>query len=394
MSVFLTARSQSRFKLLINVLLCLMLLQLIGCSTAPVSEQPVEVSEVDPYETINRKVFVFNNTVDEYVAAPIAKAYKWVTPKFVQTGVFNFFNNLKDINVVLNDVMQAKFKQSAQDTGRFAINSTVGLLGLIDVAKEVGLEKHEEDFGQTLAVWGVPQGPYLVLPLIGPMTARGVPGGVFDAAANPATYAGMPIQLVSMLNTRANAEGALKFIDEAALDPYVFTREAFLQWRNNLALDGNVELDESILDLDDEFYEDEIQDVSVDVESTNKDVAVSNQEITSDVVSKEEKKPEENVGGFRVKLSAEENLPNEVVEDNVDALVTERTTVTDVAVASEVIETVIPESDTGSSEAEQTVIEQSSEPSVIAESEISKAQKTRRIPLSVEEALAAESVEE
>lgn len=392
MSVFLTTKPQSRFNLLINVLLCLMLLQLIGCSTAPVSEQPVEVSEVDPYENINRKVFVFNNTVDEYVAAPIAKAYKWVTPKFVQTGVFNFFNNLKDINVVLNDVMQAKFKQSAQDTGRFAINSTVGLLGLIDVAKEVGLEKHEEDFGQTLAVWGVPQGPYLVLPLIGPVTARGVPGGVFDAAANPATYAGMPIQLVSMLNTRANADGALKFIDEAALDPYVFTREAFLQWRNNLAMDGNVELDESMLDLDDEFYEDEIEKVSVDVEETNKDVAVANQEISSDVVSKE---PEENVEGFSVKLSAEESLPDQVVEENIEALVAESVTGTDIAVASEVVDSVAPENNTSSIETEQTVVEQATEPVVKAEfeSKISKAKKPRRIPLSVEEALAAESAE-
>ncbi len=393
MSVFLTTKPQSRFNLLINVLLCLMLLQLIGCSTAPVSEQPVEVSEVDPYENINRKVFVFNNTVDEYVAAPIAKAYKWVTPKFVQTGVFNFFNNLKDINVVLNDVMQAKFKQSAQDTGRFAINSTVGLLGLIDVAKEVGLEKHEEDFGQTLAVWGVPQGPYLVLPLIGPVTARGVPGGVFDAAANPATYAGMPIQLVSMLNTRANAEGALKFIDEAALDPYVFTREAFLQWRNNLAKDGNVELDESMLDLDDEFYEDETEQVSVDIEDTNKDVVVDNQEISSDVVSQE---PEENVEGFKVKLSAEENLPDQTVEENIKALEAENSDGTNIAVASEVIDSVvIPENDTSSIEVEQTVVEQATEPVVKAESEskISKAKKPRRIPLSVEEALAAESAE-
>jgi len=104
--------------------------------------------------------------------------------------------------------------------------------------KKVGLEQHEEDFEQTLAVWGVPQGTYLVLPLLGPVTTRGIPGAVFDTAANPASYVGAPVQLVSLLNTRANAEGSLKFINEAALDPYVFTRESFLQWRKHLATDG------------------------------------------------------------------------------------------------------------------------------------------------------------
>jgi len=214
---------------------------LSGCATADVIEQPTIANKVDPYENFNRKMFVFNDTVDNYVAEPISNAYKWITPQFMQTGVFNFFNNLKNVNVVINDVLQAKFSQSAEDTGRLAINSTVGLGGLFDVAKHVGLEQNEEDFDQTLAVWGVPQGSYLVLPIIGPSTARGIPGAVFDTAANPATYVGMPVQLVSMLNARASAEGALKFIDEAALDPYVFTRESFLQWRNNLATDGKAE---------------------------------------------------------------------------------------------------------------------------------------------------------
>lgn len=216
---------------------------LTGCATTDVAEKPVEgqpavENKVDPYESFNRKMFAFNDGVDNYVAEPISNAYKWITPQFMQTGVNNFFTNLKNVNVVLNDVMQAKFAQSAADTGRFAINTTVGVGGLFDVAKHVGLEQNEEDFDQTLAVWGVPQGSYLVLPFLGPSTARGIPGAVFDTAANPATYVGMPVQVISMLNARANAEGALKFIDEAALDPYVFTRESFLQWRNNLATDG------------------------------------------------------------------------------------------------------------------------------------------------------------
>jgi len=230
-----------------------------GCATTEVIEQNPQQNvasknKADPYENFNRKMFHFNDNVDNYVAEPISNAYKYVTPQFVQTGVFNFFNNLKNINVVLNDVLQAKFAQSAQDTGRFAMNSTLGLGGFFDVAKHVGLEQNEEDFEQTLAVWGVPQGSYLVLPFLGPSTARGIPGSIFDTAANPTTYVGLPVQLLSMLNTRASAEGSLKFIDEAALDPYVFTRESFLQWRNSLASDGksqaSSDFDEELLDND------------------------------------------------------------------------------------------------------------------------------------------------
>lgn len=209
-------------------------------------------NKLDPYEQVNRKIYAFNDTIDDYVGGPISDAYRWITPQFVQTRIFNFFNNLKGINVVINDVLQAKLQRGAQDMGRFAINSTAGLGGLFDVAEKVGWEQGEEDFEQTLAVWGVHAGPYLVLPILGPSTVRGIPGTAFDTAANPSTYIGVisdvnaPIQLVSMLNTRANAEGYLKFIDEAALDPYVFLRDSFLQWRNNLAKDGNVsaELDE------------------------------------------------------------------------------------------------------------------------------------------------------
>jgi phospholipid-binding lipoprotein MlaA len=224
-----------------------------GCAATGVTEQQNIANKADPYEHLNRKVFVFNDAIDDYVAAPIADAYKWITPQFMQTGVFNFFTNLKNINVVINDVLQAKFAQSAHDTGRFALNTTLGLGGFVDVAKSVGLEQNDEDFEQTLAVWGIPQGPYLVIPFLGPSTIRGIPGVAFDAAANPTSYVGWPVQLIYMLNSRANAEGALKFIDEAALDPYVFTRESFLQWRDNLATDGK---SESSLDLDTEWGED------------------------------------------------------------------------------------------------------------------------------------------
>jgi phospholipid-binding lipoprotein MlaA len=231
-------------------------LALGGCaSTGQKTATTAPSNPVDPYENINRKVFAFNDKVDNYVAEPIANAYKWVTPQFMQTGVSNFFTNLKNINVVLNDLMQAKFQQSAADTGRFLINTTAGVGGLFDVAQHAGLEQNDEDFEQTLAVWGVPQGSYLVIPFLGPSTARGIPGSVFDTAANPATYVGLPVQLVSMLNSRANAEGALKFIDEAALDPYVFTRESFLQWRQNLATDGKSEATNDLGGFEDDLLD-------------------------------------------------------------------------------------------------------------------------------------------
>jgi len=239
-------------------------LLLSGCSSKQLTEdgvEVVEVVEVDPYEGFNRTMFDLNDGVDKYFADPVSDAYTWVTPQFVQTGVTNFFDNLKGINVVLNDLMQGKGKQGAEDTGRFLVNSTVGLLGLFDVATEIGLEQHNEDFAQTLAVWGVSQGPYLVLPLLGPSTTRGIPGGIFDAAANPATYVGVPIQVVQMLNARANADSEINFVEEAALDRYVFTRESFLQYRDNLINDGKIDDSDALFDFeeeDDDFGDEEL----------------------------------------------------------------------------------------------------------------------------------------
>jgi len=238
------------------------ILLLSGCASQQIAQD--EIVEVDPYEGFNRTMFGFNETVDTYVAEPISDAYTWVTPRFVQSGVSNFFENLKGINVVLNDLMQGKGKQGAEDTGRFLINSTIGIFGLFDVASEFGLEQNNEDFAKTLAVWGVSSGPYLVLPLLGPTTSRGIPGGIFDAAANPATYVGAPVQLLNALNTRANADAELDFINEAALDPYVFTRESFLQYRNNLINDGKLDDIDDLLDFDDEEFDEDIDDLQID----------------------------------------------------------------------------------------------------------------------------------
>ncbi|MGR9116688.1 MAG: MlaA family lipoprotein [Gammaproteobacteria bacterium] len=235
---------------------------LSGCaSTGEVAndnlaQQPAVVSPVDPYEGFNRSMYGFNMGVDKYLLKPVADSYQFITPDFMQTGVTNFFNNLKGINVVLNDLLQGKFKQSASDTGRFLTNSTIGVLGLFDVATDLGLEANVEDFGQTLAVWGVDQGPYLVLPILGPTTVRDGPAIIVDKAANPGTY--VPgTGIIEGINERANADGALKFIDEAALDPYVFTRESFLQYRNNLINDGKVDSSNYDLDLEEALSEEE-----------------------------------------------------------------------------------------------------------------------------------------
>ncbi|MEI6145793.1 MAG: VacJ family lipoprotein [Methylococcales bacterium] len=247
-----------------------------GCATTGSAEHTV--NKDDPYENVNRAMYSFNDKLDDYIAAPISKIYNKVTPQFARTGVFNFFSNLKNINVIVNDALQAKFSQSASDTGRFLINTTLGLAGFVDVATDAGLELNIEDFDQTLAVWGVPNGSYLVLPILGPTTLRGIPGTVFDVAANPSTYLGMPIQLVSLLNTRATAEGSLKFIDEAALDPYVFTRESFLQWRKNLATDGK---SEASLDFGDDIDELNSGDkkIATKSESIRKDVSKDNHKL-------------------------------------------------------------------------------------------------------------------
>lgn len=213
------------------------------------------VAPTDPYEGFNRSMYGFNMGLDRYILKPVADSYKFVTPDFMQTGVTNFFNNLKGINVVLNDLLQGKFEQSASDFGRFTTNSTIGLLGLFDVATDLGLQQNVEDFGQTLAVWGVDQGPYLVLPVLGPTTVRDGGGIIFDKAANPGTY--VPgTGIIEGINERANAEGALNFIDEAALDPYVFTRESFLQYRNNLINDGKTNVDSFDLDIDEAMEND------------------------------------------------------------------------------------------------------------------------------------------
>lgn len=227
--------------------------------TITTHSDPAEITqttEIDPYEEINRKIFSLNQKADKYVIKPITDAYVWITPQFVRSGVTNFFNNLKDINVVLNDVLQGKWQQGGEDLIRLYLNTTFGLGGILDVASREGLPKHEEDFAQTFAVWGIPSGPYLMMPLLGPATSRGIPGHVLDSATNPASYASFPIRLIESLNDRASATGLLKFTEEAALDSYIFIRESFLQHRRHLITDGKSEIADDVMEVD--FYNEDI----------------------------------------------------------------------------------------------------------------------------------------
>ncbi|MBS3964707.1 MAG: VacJ family lipoprotein [Methylomonas sp.] len=250
----LDINTQSSTNILLGkVLLIASIISLLpGCASTEIRpDQPSSASvTIDPYEDFNRSMYGFNMGLDKYLLKPVADGYKFITPRFMQTGVSNFFNNLKGINVVINDMLQGKFEQGAADTGRFLTNTTIGIGGFVDVASELGLQSNVEDFGQTLAVWGVNQGPYLVLPIMGPTTLRDGTASLFDRAANPGSYAPM-VGVLEGINDRANADGALNFINEAALDPYVFTRESFLQYRSNLVKDGLLDSKEHDFDIND-----------------------------------------------------------------------------------------------------------------------------------------------
>lgn len=198
----------------------------------------------DPWESFNRSVYSFNDGFDRHIGRPVAQAYKDYTPNTVQTGVTNFFNNLNDIVVFVNDLLQFKFQQAAQDFSRFAFNSTVGLLGLIDVSTPMGLPKHDEDFGQTLATWGVGNGPYLVLPFLGPSSVRDATGLVADWEVSPVssiddTTTRWSLIILYAIETRASLLEATKLMEKAGIEPYVFMRNAYFQHRENLIYDGN-----------------------------------------------------------------------------------------------------------------------------------------------------------
>lgn len=252
----------NRFNLRYIVITLLMLFALLstGCATLDGPPNPD-----DPYEGFNRAMYEFNDTLDTYLLKPVAKGYQAVTPSAVDKGVTNFFSNLDDILVMINDLFQLKFAQFAADSARFVFNSTFGLLGFIDVSTDFGLPKHEEDFGQTLGYWGIGSGPYLVLPLFGPSNVRDGIGLtvdstielniVYDDMSQAHEYGMFSLELA---DKRADLLKATNIIEETAPDPYSFIRDAWIQRRNNLVHDGNPPDDfgEDALFEDDLFSDD------------------------------------------------------------------------------------------------------------------------------------------
>jgi phospholipid-binding lipoprotein MlaA len=162
--------------------------QEVVTQTEEVARAPAPVESYDPWEGFNRAMFGVHRAVDGAVIEPVARGYRAVTPRPVRTGVLNFLRNLRAPVILANDVLQGEFKRAGTTAGRFAINTTVGIAGVLDPATSIGLERHDEDFGQTLAVWGVPSGPYLFLPLLGPSTIRDTGGRVVDVAFDPITW--------------------------------------------------------------------------------------------------------------------------------------------------------------------------------------------------------------
>ena len=210
-----------------------------------------ETENKDPIEGVNRAVFNVNEGLDKYLLKPIARGYTAVMPDFAEKRVSNVFENLDEITNILNDLLQGKVKQAGNDTGRFLINTTFGLAGMFDVAEKMGLEKNEgEDFGQTLAAWGVGEGPYLMLPFLGPSTLRDAPSRLVDSFTDPVSYMDhVPTRNttrgVDIVSTRAEL---LELEEIISGDKYLFIRDVYLQRREYLVNDGQIEDDFSDLE--------------------------------------------------------------------------------------------------------------------------------------------------
>ena len=218
-------------------------------STFSIAED--EDVNVDPFESTNRIVFEISDDLDTMIIRPVAEIYSDVTPRFIKNSVTNFFYNLSEVDTIINQLLQGKIVLAGQDSLRFLINSTIGIVGFVDVATRVGFERHDEDFGQTLGYWGVPAGPYVFLPLIGPSTIR-------DSFSKPTSWflsgnlsvsdeeAKIIINLLDAVETRERLLVAEKLI---VGDKYEFVKSVYLQTRNDLVFDGEVE-DEFLTDLE------------------------------------------------------------------------------------------------------------------------------------------------
>jgi phospholipid-binding lipoprotein MlaA len=208
-----------------------------GCATGP------SANPHDPLEPFNRGVYKLNDTVDRAVVKPVATVYRDVLPSPIRTGVSNFFYNLQDAWSIVNNALQLKPEQTGNSFFRFGVNTVFGLGGVLDIATEMRIERSTEDFGQTLGRWGVGAGPYLVLPLLGPSTVRDAAALVVDVQGNLLSNAAVPernsAKALELLDRRSRLLQATDMLDQVALDPYTFTRDAFLQRRRSAVYDGN-----------------------------------------------------------------------------------------------------------------------------------------------------------
>jgi phospholipid-binding lipoprotein MlaA len=230
---------------ILGVLLAALLL-FGGCATvAPKDDdEPLPGQVADPWEPFNRSIFAFNQELDAGLIYPLTSAYVGLVPSLVRQGVTNFFNNAEDLWSAVNNLLQGKVEQSIAMSFRFAWNTVFGWAGVLDLATELGIERTPEDFGQTLAVWGMPPGNFLMLPFFGPSTVRDALGLPLDIAATPAYAVNQgsfrPVTtVVQILDTRSQLIGASQLLDEIALDKYSFVRNAFLDRRLRLIFDGN-----------------------------------------------------------------------------------------------------------------------------------------------------------
>ncbi|MDQ6954048.1 MAG: VacJ family lipoprotein [Mariprofundaceae bacterium] len=204
-------------------------------------------NDFDPLIKVNRGTEALNNTIDNISLKPIAKGYQAVTSKDVRSIISNFYDNATYLNTVLNGFLQGKTKQGFEDFARFIINSSIGVVGLADVASSLGFEKHNEDFGQTLATWGVDRGAYIVYPFLGPNSMRNTPGFITATATDPLFWLSLaavpqitiPLTALKYIDRRSQLLEASDMRDEMALDPYLFTREAWRQLRDYQIYDGN-----------------------------------------------------------------------------------------------------------------------------------------------------------
>lgn len=225
-----------RAKRCVAVLAVAAAMGMAGCATTANNPR-------DPFEGFNRAMFSVNEGID-VVVKPVARGYDAVLPGPVKTGIGNFFGNIADLWIAVNNFLQGKVTEGASDVGRVLVNSTVGIVGLIDVASDLGLEKHAEDFGQTLGKWGVGEGPYLFWPIIGPRNVRDTFGFAVDASADPVVHlhdvsARNTLIGIRFIDLRASLLPADKVVEEAAFDKYNYIRDAYFQNRRNAVHDGN-----------------------------------------------------------------------------------------------------------------------------------------------------------